>query len=277
MGRRTATTLTGLALTLSIAFSGCGVKGLAPPTPACAPCVQTEETVCDFMELEEGTKVLYETTPGDVDKKPIAYTHGLSQDYRCVYDVIRKGGHPILTWSVPGHYGSDSLHGGKEHTIERAAEIFEKLIRHNQDFLGDDYIRMGASMGGMIVAEHACRYPDDRTGVVMLVSQDFAPDNLALDLIDFYVTSLGIKPLQEYVCSIRNLYLCEDIQATRNNWVIVSGQLDRLTPDGKQTADRLGERAHYYEIKGAGHSLPSTHKREVDRILEYESPFLMQR
>lgn len=279
MGQRIATTL----LTIPLLTSGCGTTLSLFPTP-CLPCPQTQDSFCDDLILKDGTHVRYRYAQGNPDLPAVVAAHGFTRDYRDV--DLSFSAWPRLSFSFPGHLCSEPFKEGS-HTLERFAEVLEEVIEQNKYLFGDNYIIAGGSMGGMVVAKHAVMRAnmglEDKIGRVIITSQDVPPLNplgyLLTWFVDFWDSSLfnDLRPLRESLASIRELNgLREELREKTNcNWVIISGEDDTLTPDGKEMAKSLGQRAHYHELPG-WHDVCIEKAREIEEIVLQELDFLTQ-
>ncbi len=251
-----------------LAIPGCFGQGLCPP------CGQTETTFCDNLTLDDGTNICYEYSPGNSDLPTIVVVHGWNGSYLDAYRAFPKGDFPVLTFSLPGHYCSQKA---KLHSIELGVQTLEKLLETNNDKISDDYLLAGYSLGGMVVAKYFAEHPAEKIGAIIVSSQDVSPEGPSLGIFNFIggVSALFLNEphLREYMASVKNFYVRDELKDTSNNWLIFSGRYDNVIPNTRDMADNLGERARFFELN-SGHILQAENFAEINRIIKENLGFL---
>src|SRR3989344_8751651 len=250
----------------ALTASALAVPGCFEPRGFCAPCNQTETTLCDYLTLGDGTNVRYEYSPGRTDLPIVVVVHGLNGSYLDAYGTFPRGDFPVLTFSLSGH---DCSEQAKHHSIELGVETLERLLEINNDKISDDYLLAGYSLGGMVVAKYFVEHPTEKTGAIIVVSQDVAPTGPAIAVYEFIggfsALFLNDSHLLEYMNSVKNFNVREELKNTLNNWLIFSGKYDNFIPWAREMADNFGERALFFELN-SGHALAAENLAEINRI-----------
>lgn len=251
-----------LAIGAALCGPGCGRELIPIPIP-CPACVDTAESLCREFKLEDGTRLRSQYSPGDPNLPLLIAVSGFGGSYDDVTLVFPKGSYPTLSFSLPGHRCSDPLPKGKPYSVAIGADALEKLLEYNHDLLeqfgADNVLILGASFGGFIVAEYFARHPECPSSAVLVISQDFAPNEAVVDIIAAYLTIVSTMfPLTdnayllEYLNSARDFDVRAGIARTRNRWLIIGAADDELVLGARDMAERLGARARYAEVPG-GH------------------------
>ena len=283
MGTLLASVLTGALLSCP----GCGTEIIPIPIP-CPPCLDTPESVCSYIELEDGRRIRTQYSPGDPNLPLIIGVHGLGGTYNDVSLIFPQGSFPTLSLSLPGSLCSDRLPNGTVHTIATCTDAVEQLLEHHKDLIdqfGDrNVIIAGASFGASVVADYFARHPTSEISALLIAGQDTPLNNGSIDLIEWYLKLIdAVSPLvdnshlQQYLASTRVFDVSQAIGQTRNRWLIIGTTDDDMVLGSRALAGRLGERARYAEIPGnhltllvAGDSIQQIVRDNLDFLLHRE-------
>ena len=278
-----ASVLTGALLS----FPGCGTEIIPIPIP-CPPSLDTPESVCSYIELEDGRRIRTQYSPGDPNLPLIIGIHGFGGTYNDVGLIFPKGSFSTLSLSLPGSLCSDRLPVGTVHTIATCTDALEKLLEHHKgliDQFGDrNVIIAGASFGASVVADYFARHPASEISALLIAGQDTPLNNAGIDLIEWYLKLIdAVSPLadnthlQQYLASTRVFDVSQEIGQTQNRWLIIGMADDDMVLGTRAMAGRLGERARYAEIPGnhlsllvAGDSIQQIVRDNLDFLLHSE-------
>ncbi len=250
-----------VGVTLGSCFiPGCGSEVIPIPIP-CPACTATATAICDTVVMPDGTRLRAEYSPGEPGRPLIIAVPGFGGSYLDVGLVFPKGLFPTLSLSLPGNLCSDRLPPGRTHTIAAGTEAVEALLEHYADLLAefgeDKVLLVGASFGGLVVADYFAKHPASEMPAVIIASQDTPLSGGLFDAIGGYLQVMrNLFPLvdnthlQEYLASSRTFDVSAAITQTRNRWLIIDVAEDDLAVGSRAMAERLGERARRAVIPG---------------------------
>jgi pimeloyl-ACP methyl ester carboxylesterase len=99
--------------------------------------------------------------------------------------VFRSMGNQTIGFDLPGHGDSDAI-PYKKITVAQLAELHEESLKRHG--IGN-YVGVGHSTGGMVMLEHALRYPNRYSGLVLMNAVDVNP--VKLDYVNSFVYNAG--------------------------------------------------------------------------------------
>jgi len=238
---------------------GCGTEVIPIPIP-CPACTATAAAICDTVVMPDGTRLRAEYSPGEPGRPLIIAVPGFGGSYLDVGLVFPKGSFPTLSLSLPGNLCSDRLPAGRPHTVAAGTEAVEALLEHYADLLaqfGENKLLVGASFGGLVVADYFAKHPTSEMPAVIVAAQDTPLTGGLFDAIGGYLQVMrNLFPLvdnahlQQYLASSRTFDVSAALARTRNRWLIIDVAEDDLAVGGRAMAERLGERARHAVIPG---------------------------
>lgn len=258
---RAAGLLATVGSTLGLCFiTGCGTEVIPIPIP-CPACTATETAICDTVVMPDGTRLRAEYSPGEPGLPLIIAVPGFGGSYLDVGLVFPKGSFPTLSLSLPGNLCSDRLPPGKPHTVAAGTEAVEALLEHYANLLAefgeDNVLLVGASFGGLVVADYFVKHQTSEMPAVIIAAQDTPLTGGLFDAIGGYLQVMrNLFPLvdnthlQQYLASSRTFDVSAAIAQTRNRWLIIDVAEDDLAVGGRAMAERLGDHARHVVIPG---------------------------
>lgn len=265
---------------------GCGREIIPIPLP-CPPCEQTANSSCDYVEMEDGTRIRTQYTRGDPALPLVVGAPGLGGWYNDIAIIFPPGLFSTLSLSPPGGLCSDCLPAGTPHTVAKATEAFEAVVQHHQDLLNQygeqNVLFAGGSYGALVVANYFARHPTSNISAIIVVGQDTPLSGGGIEFLMGYLKLVSLlfplvnnTHLQQYLDSARTFDVSREIVNTRNRWLIIGAAEDEMLPGSRAMADRLGERARYAEFPGS-HMTVLLNGASVRQIISEQLDFLLYR
>ena len=282
---RTRRHLIVIALAASLSGLGCGTE-IFPVPLACPECLDTAESSCSYFELDDGTRIRSQYTPGDPTLPLVIGVAGFGGTYTDVSIVFPKGTFSTISFSLPGGLCSDLLPAGTTHTIAKCTDVLDKLIEHDQGLIDqfgrNNVLVAGASFGALVVEDYFVRHPESEFNAVIVAGQDTPVTGATVDLIegylqfvDFFFPLADNHHLREYLASGRAFDVSQEIVNTQNRWLVIGLTEDDLAAGTKAMAERLGERARYAEVPG-NHFMILFDGDQIRQLVMDNLPFLLR-